>query len=291
MVRISVIQTIYVENDLERENSEEVKQIEVALQAVEKCLKMVETATQAGSDLIVTTEAVNNCLFYSMEHSHIKKFREIAGKYHTYIVAGLHTQRNMKRYNSAILFGPTGDIEEIYDKVHLPAEESAIISAGNDYKVVETSWGRLGLLICWDLQFPEAARILALRGADIIACPTLGWEDIYGLARAYENSVYIAAAMGISLDYNVWNEYMGTSCIVNPMGKKIAASLKRDDDIVSAVIDISKEPVPQYSSGLITGHNSMRYTRAVQRRADTYGLLIEERPPILERYQKNNDNE
>ena len=96
--------------------------------------------------------------------------------------------------------------------------------------------------------------------------------------------------MGISLDYNVWNEYMGTSCIVNPMGKKIAASLKRDDDIVSAVIDISKEPVPQYSSGLITGHNSMRYTRAVQR-ADTYGLLIEERPPILERYQKNNDNE
>ena len=81
MVRISVIQTIYVENDLERENSEEVKQIEVALQAVEKCLKMVETAAQAGSDLIVTTEAVNNCLFYSMEHSHIKKFREIAGKY------------------------------------------------------------------------------------------------------------------------------------------------------------------------------------------------------------------
>ena len=49
-------------------------------------------------------------------------------------------------------------------KVHLPAEEAAIVSAGDDYKVVETRWGRLGLLICWDLQFPEAARILALKG-------------------------------------------------------------------------------------------------------------------------------
>lgn len=133
-------------------------------------------------------------------------------------------------------------------------------------RVVETRWGRLGLLICWDLQFPEAARILALKGADIIACPTLGWEDIYGFARAYENSLYIVAAMGISVNYNVWNEYMGTSCIVNPIGKKIASSQKEDDDIISATIDVSIEPAPQYGSGLITGHKSMRYTRTMQRR-------------------------
>lgn len=286
MIRVSVIQTIYNEEALYHDSSKDITHAEEeAFRAVEKCLAMVETAAQAGTDLIVTTEAVNHCLFYSLGHIHIKRFQELSEKYQTYIVAGLRTLRNGKKYNSALLFGPKGNIEEIYDKVHLPAEEAAAISAGKDYKVVETGWGRLGLLICWDLQFPEAARILALEGADIIACPTLGWEDIYGLARAYENSLYIAAAMGISLNYNVWNEYMGTSCIVNPMGKKIAASQKQDDDIISAVIDISREPAPQYGSGLITGHNSMRYTRVMQRRTDTYGLLTEERPPVLERYQ------
>lgn len=290
MIRVSVVQTIYDEKALKTDGGKEVGQAEqVAFGAVEKCLKMVESAAETGTDLIVTTEAVNHCLFYSLEHIHVKRFKEIAEKYNTYIVAGLHTQRNGKKYNSALLFGPTGNIEEIYDKIHLPAEEAAIVSAGEEYKVVETRWGRLGLLICWDLQFPEAARILALKGADIIACPTLGWEDIYGLARAYENSLYIAAAMGISVNYNVWNEYMGTSCIVNPMGKKVTASQKVDDDIISAIIDVSMEPAPQYGSGLITGHKSMRYTRTVQRRADTYGMLTEEKPPVLERYQKIQD--
>ena len=287
MIRVSVVQTIYDEKAFGTGDSKEVVRAEQrAFDAVEKCLKMVEMAAQAGTDLIVTTEAVNHCLFYSLEHIHIKRLKIIAEKYNTYIVAGLHIQRDGKKYNSALLFGPTGNIEEIYDKVHLPAEEAAIVSAGDDYKVVETRWGRLGLLICWDLQFPEAARILALKGADIIACPTLGWEDIYGLARAYENSLYIVAAMVISVNYNVWNEYMGTSCIVNPIGKKIASSQKEDDDIISATIDVSIEPAPQYGSGLITGHKSMRYTRTMQRRADTYGLLTEENPPVLGRYQK-----
>lgn len=68
---------------------------------------------------------------------------------------------------------------------------------GNEFKVFDTDIGKVGILICWDMQFPEAARILALSGADIIICPTWGWENKYGICRAYENGIYVVAAMAI----------------------------------------------------------------------------------------------
>ena len=80
-------------------------------------------------------------------------------------------------------------------------------------------------------------------GADLIACPTWGWENIYGLARAYENSVTIAAAMGIHAAG--LPDYCDPSCIVDNMGKIVAVSPYRDQNyLVIGDVDIKKGPAP-----------------------------------------------
>ena len=249
-----------------------------------KCIGMIRKAAEGGSKLIVTIEAFNHCLFYELSHPHMVELGMIAKEYGCYIVAGLHTLEEGRRYNSAVLFGPEGRIIGIYHKVHLSAGEEKEVRAGDSYPVFRLPWGILGILICWDMQFPEAARCLALQGVDIIACPTWGWEDIYGLCRAYENSVYVVGTMGVPTNESWWAEHMSRSCIVDPMGRKVAQAKTGDPEIVTAEIEVQKEPEPQYGSEKITGHTSMRYTRLLQRRPDTYEILTQEHPKVYSRY-------
>ncbi|MHB9032932.1 MAG: carbon-nitrogen hydrolase family protein, partial [Anaerolineae bacterium] len=222
-------------------------------------------------------------IYEPLDGPFIRRFSRIARQYATYIVAGLYTSREGKAYNSAVLFGRDGKIAGIYDKVHLPAGEDREITPGNAYQVFETEYGNIGMLICWDMQFPEAPRELALAGADLIACPTWGWEHRYGLCRAYENSVYIAAAMGIN-PHGLYEDE-NPSCIVDNMGRVISAAPRNQPALVSAEIDIHQEPDPQYGAGHYTGLQSMRQIRMLQRRPDTYRLVTATKPPLCNRYE------
>lgn len=257
---------------------------------IEEGFDMIEKAAADGSKLIVTIEGFNSPLSvhdkrYSfldiaepMDGSMIKRFSKIAARYGSYIVAGIYTKRDNKVFNSAVLFGPAGKIVGIFDKVHLPAGEEWHVTPGDKYPVFETEYGNIGMLVCWDMQYPEAARELSLGGADIIALPTWGWENIYGLCRAYENSVYVAAAMGIPcLKNGLWDSN-DPSCIVDNMGKILAVGGRNCFQIVTMEVDIKKEPQPQYGSGQITGLSSMRQIRAMQRRPDTYKLIVRNKP-------------
>ena len=143
------------------------------------------------------------------------------------------------------------------------------------------------MLVCWDMQFPEAARELALGGADLICCPTLCWENIYGLSRAYENSVNIAAAMTAFGDE--LPALNSPSCIVDNMGNIVAAAPKDTVCVVTAELDILKEPPTQYGSHLFYPSNSMRKTRFSQRRPDTYRLQSQQlcKTPLYDKYNKN----
>ena len=145
------------------------------------------------------------------------------------------------------------------------------------------------MLVCWDLQFPEAARELALGGADLIACPTWGWENIYGLSRAYENSVTIAAAMGMHPEGVI--SFCDPSCVVDNMGNIVALAPRDKACVVTADIDIKKEPAPQYGSAYFYPSHSMRKTRFSQRRPDTYRLvnLPNEETPLYKRYFDKKD--
>ena len=252
--------------------------------------EQIERVLKEGSNLVVTIEGFNATVRPDDDRYHfpdiaepldgelMKRFLTLTRKYGAYIVAGLYTSQNGKAYNSAVLFGPEG-IVGVHNKVHLPAGEENGITPGDKYEVFETEFGNIGMLVCWDLQYPEAARELALKGADIIACPTWGCESIYVNCRAYENSVTLAVAMGVPLCDTCY-----PSCIIDNMGNTVAVASRELSQTLSADIDIKAEPAPQYGSEGVTGHTSMRHTRAVQRRPDTYKTICEQNPPILNRY-------
>lgn len=291
-MRISVLQqSLHFE---ESSNLDFLKQ--KAEESLDNCFKMIDEAAAQGAELAVTIETVNNVLpfgdvrypypeiYEGLDGAQVKRFSEAAKKHRMHIVAGLLLTIDGKTYNCAVLFDSKGEIIGVHRKVHLPAGEELNVTPGDKFEVFHTEIGNIGMLVCWDMQFPEAARELALGGADLICCPTLGWENIYGLSRAYENSVTIAAAM-INTKSN-YTGYCDPSCIVDNMGRIIAAGPRDDVAVVTADVDITKEPDPQYGSQQFYPSHSMRKARFSQRRPETYTLInmpLEE-TPLYNRY-------
>ena len=282
-MKISVIQQwLDFDYDYRKESPSLLLLRDKAERRIDECITLIEKAASEGSDLAVTTETVNACtvlgdtrfaytdIYEGIEGKTVKRFAETAKKLNMYIVAGLLLILDGAAYNCAVLFNRNGDVVGIHKKVHLPAGEEKHVSAGDSFEVFPTEIGNIGMLVCWDMQYPEAARELALGGADLICCPTLGWENIYGLARAYENSVTVAAAM--CAFYSSQPTLCSPSCIVDNMGSIIAAAPIGETCVVTADVDILREPSPQYYSENFYPSDSMRRTRFVQRRPDTYRL-------------------
>lgn len=147
-----------------------------------------------------------------------------------YIAFGLATKEKVESilYNSAVLIGPEGELVGHYNKIHLRGEERMAFREGFRLPVFETGEiGRIGLMLGWDLAFPEVARALALEGADVLCCMA-NWEEsyidefkTYVRARAYENALFVAAANRIGSDVTM--RFGGESMIVGPRGKVFAA--------------------------------------------------------------------
>jgi predicted amidohydrolase len=129
-------------------------------------------------------------------------------------------------HNSAVLVGPEGYIGT-FRKVHQPSEELHYYQPGRDWPVFETALGQIGMLICYDQCFPEAARELTLRGAEILAIPN-AWPksdpasddryDFYGRSRAAENCRWVLQSNQAGPSDRGDFEYLGYSRIVDPTG-------------------------------------------------------------------------
>ena len=147
-------------------------------------------------------------------------------------------------YNSAILIGPDGDIIGIYDKTHpFPLERrdrGGWVTVGNRADVFETALGNIGMIICYDGDFPELSRLLAVKGAEIIARPSalLRSFDIWHItnaARAYDNHVYVVATNAVGPDAG-GSYYFGHSMIVNPIAWRLAQA-RGGEEIIAAKLD------------------------------------------------------
>jgi predicted amidohydrolase len=122
-------------------------------------------------------------------------FGELAAKYHLHIVVGLHERDGHRIYNAAALIGPDGSLIGKYRKVCLPpAEVEAGTAPGSDYPVFDTKFGKVGMMVCYDGFFPEVARQLSSRGAEIIAWPVWGCNPLLARARACENHVVLVSS-------------------------------------------------------------------------------------------------
>ena len=119
----------------------------------------------------------------------------IARQYNINIVAGLMERAGPVIYNVAVLIDRDGNLAGKYRKVSLPREEiEGGVTPGNSYPVFDTEFGRIGMMICWDLQFPEVARKLAMQGAEVIFMPIWGGNLTLARARAIENQVYLVSS-------------------------------------------------------------------------------------------------
>ena len=147
-------------------------------------------------------------------------------------------------YNSSMLIGPDGEIIGTYDKTHpFPLERrdcGGWATVGSRAEVYETALGNIGMMICYDGDFPELSRLLAVKGAEVITRPSalLRSFDIWHLtnaARAYDNHVYVVATNSVGPDAGgVF--YFGHSMIVNPIAWRLAQA-RGGEEIVSARLD------------------------------------------------------
>ncbi|EOD01577.1 nitrilase-related carbon-nitrogen hydrolase [Caldisalinibacter kiritimatiensis] len=105
-------------------------------------------------------------------------FKDLATKNNTHIVFGMIEKENKKFYNSAVLIAPNGEIKGVYKKTHLNEYDRKWAYPGNKINVFSTDIGKIGIMLGYDVAFPEVAGVMAVKRADIIVVPTTYNEDI-----------------------------------------------------------------------------------------------------------------
>lgn len=161
---------------------------------------------------------------------------KLAGDYHVWLATGMVVKHKVESviYNSAIVIGPDGEVSGEYRKVHLKGEEKMAFRPGFKLPVFETDFGHLGVMLGWDLAFPEVARSLALDGAELIIAPA-NWEapnleewKTYLISRAYENSVFMGGVNRIGDEYTY--SFFGESMIIGPRGELYAQVPRSEEE-------------------------------------------------------------
>lgn len=172
----------------------------------EKCEQfapLIAEAAEKDVDLVVLPETLT---YYGTKGTYAdaaesipgpstEYFGSLAKQHDLYIVAGLIERDQHLIYNVAVLLSPEGEVVGKYRKVTLPRSEiEGGVTPGNEYPVFETRFGKVGMMVCYDGFFPEVARELTNRGAEVIAWPVWGCNPKLGAARACENHVYVVSS-------------------------------------------------------------------------------------------------
>ncbi len=269
-----------------------------ALAQVDKSLdeleQLVAKAGEAGCDALALSEDTLGLLKWELANRlalkevlpeavnrMLDRLGRAAAKHRMYLVACNDTvEPDGTTHNTAFLLGRGGNEIGRYHKVNLPLGEQSH-ARGDRFPVFQTpDLGGVGLLICYDMVFPEAPRCLALGGADIIFHPTLGGaaigDDDISLAafrtRAVENFVYLVVAMRGS-----------GSMIISPQGQVIARAKEADG---LAVADI--DPAGGREGGdAFNTQRDMRGRLFRERAPQAYGILTDPNPPVLAKVQSN----
>lgn len=155
-----------------------------------------------------------------------RRLSEVAANIKATIVAGVAEKYDDKIFNSSVLIRPDGS-REVYRKVHLFMDEKSIFDPGDlGFPVFEACGTTIGMMICFDWVFPEAARSLALQGAQIICHPAnlvLPWCPAAMITRCQENRVYAITANRVGREARTGDplEFIGLSQVVDPAGTRL----------------------------------------------------------------------
>jgi N-carbamoylputrescine amidase len=240
--------------------------------------KIAESA-QSGAQLVVLQELHNGLYFCQSENPAMfdqaesipgpstEFFGSIAREYNIVLVTSLFERRAAGLYhNTAVVFETDGSIAGKYRKMHIPDDpgyyEKFYFTPGDlGFEPIKTSLGVLGVLVCWDQWYPEAARLMALRGAEILVYPTaIGWDRsdtvdekdrqraawiISQRAHAVANGIHVLSVNRTGYEkYPGGTEngiqFWGSSFAAGPQGEIIAEASADSEQIVVADLDIGR---------------------------------------------------
>jgi len=248
-------------------------------------IRGVKAAASNGPHLVVFPEcALTGYLMESAEEAlsvgetvpgpSTEVFRDLCARTDTYIIFGLIEKDGKKLYNTAVLVGPEGVVGR-HRKAHLVrVAVDSFVAPGQHLEVFEIRGIRIGLLICYEIRFPEASRVLALKGAQmivVIANWPMGAEvnpNIMVPARAAENHVYVLGVNRSGKEGTL--SFIGNSVIYDPNGSLLCKASK-EETVLKADLDLQKGGLQKVNvppSGYcvdLTGH----------RRPELYGILVE----------------
>lgn len=236
-------------------------------------------AAQAGAQLVLLQELHNSLYFCQSENSRhfdlaetipgpgCEHFSQLAAQHKLVIVSSLFEKRAKGLYhNTAVVFDSDGRMAGKYRKMHIPDDpgyyEKYYFTPGDiGFEPITTSLGKLGVLVCWDQWYPEAARLMTLKGADILLYPTaIGWDPsdtndeqqrqlqawiTIQRSHAIANGLFVAACnrTGFEKDetgQTQGSQFWGNSFVCGPQGEIIARASDNEDCIVYADIDFNQ---------------------------------------------------
>jgi len=245
---------------------------------MQKAVEKIQTAAKMGANIVCLPELFRSRYFCQKEDQANFDLAETipgpstdmlcktAAKEKVVVIASLFEKRAPGLYhNTAAIIGPEGTIIGTYRKMHVPDDpsyyEKYYFSPGDlGFKSFDTPFGKIGILICWDQWYPEAARLTALKGADIIFYPTaIGWhpteKEKYGAAQldawrtvqrghAIANGVFVAAPNRVGREIqepgSAGLEFWGSSFISDPFGVVLASAASDKEEILVQEIDLAR---------------------------------------------------
>ncbi len=246
---------------------------------LKKTLAAVERAAKQGAQIICTQELFRSQYFCQAEdHKYFqlaepipgpstRAFQKLARKRKVVIIASLFEKRASGLYhNTAAIIDADGSLLGTYRKMHIPDDplyyEKFYFTPGDlGFRAWQTRYGKIGALICWDQWYPEAARLTAMQGAEILFYPTaIGWHpaektefgrqqhsawETIQRAHAIANGCYVAVPNRIGREKLAGDgiEFWGQSFVADTSGQIIAKASADDEEILVVTLDLSKVDV------------------------------------------------
>tara|TARA_R110002020_G_scaffold154714_6_gene335296 strand:- start:199493 stop:200380 length:888 start_codon:yes stop_codon:yes gene_type:complete len=249
---------------------------DVAENNLKKCTKWVRDAASQGAEVILLPELYSSHYFCQSEDTDnfalaeplystsFIAFSALAKELGVVIIVPFFEKRMAGIYhNSAYIIDTDGTEAGLYRKMHIPDDphfyEKFYFTPGDlGFKAFPTQKGKIGTLICWDQWYPEAARLTAIQGAEVLFYPTaIGWhpqeKEQYGVnqkgawmnvmkGHAVANGVYVAAANRIGLEKYVPDtngiQFWGSSFIAGPQGEILAQASEDQEEILIAEVNL-----------------------------------------------------
>jgi predicted amidohydrolase len=201
---------------------------------------------------------------------------------HTYLIVPTLEKAAGHLYNTAFLIDRCGKILGKYRKTHLAPEEKnffCVDTPGDTYPVFETDFGKVAIMTCMDVHYPEVARIYALEGAEILFWPTVAYgptEEFLHIAlrsRAIDNQLYCVASNYVNVPY-LPGKLMGRAAIIGLDGTYRADTGNRPG-VATAVVDLDEGYEMWYTGEIKMRFPTLRETFMKTRRPETYGKICE----------------